>query len=198
MKRLLLLVSLVLIVPMSGLAQTNLSADVPMSGLDQTNLDSLLSQVEAATGKSREWLLQALVDAESQYDQISRIRDADCKNYSGRVKWHGKRLSRVEDLERLLIIETYEDGYVYEEPFKKVEPMSVEERCDGRIHVLGLAAVCSVSLGCNGDIPALLRDPNAIDALVQPDDAHAVWREVERQRIENEKTTNEVTVVYGD
>lgn len=167
MKRLVLIL-------MSTLAWTNLSADVPMSALAQTNLDDLLTQVEAATGKSREWLLQALVDAESQYDQISRIRDADCKNYSGRVKWHGKRLSREEDLERLLIVETYEDGYVYEEPFKKVEPMSVEARIALEKRRQELATERRLS-----QLPEAMR-------------------EVERQRIENEKTTNEVTVVYGD
>ncbi len=163
MKRLLLLVSLVSLVPMSALAQTNLS-----------NLSDLLSQVEEATGKSREWLLQALVDAESQYDQIARIRDADCKTDMGRQKWHGKRLSRVEDLDRLLIVYTYEDGYVFEEPFKKVEPLSVEAR---------------IALEKKRKEAALNRRLSQLPEAM---------RDIERQRLENEQTTNEVTVVYGD
>lgn len=97
----------------------------------------------------------------------------DVKTDSGRAAWHGKRVSWVENTNTLTVVTTYADGTVFEDPFTKVKPRSLEAR-------LALQAK---------------KDKAAQEARLSQ--LPPGLREVERQRLENAAKTNEVNVTFG-
>lgn len=52
----------------------------------------------------------------------------EIRTESGRVAWHGKRISLVEDTNTLTVVTTYADGTKFTEPFEVKKPASLEAR----------------------------------------------------------------------
>ena len=51
---------------------------------------------------------------------IAGVYKREVRSESGRVKWHGARVSRVTDVEAMEYISTYEDGTVFRDPAPKL------------------------------------------------------------------------------
>jgi hypothetical protein len=59
---------------------------------------------------------------------IGRAYSSDMANAAGRVKWHGKVVSTTYDTNKLVKVQTHEDGFVYRAPFSPSRPPSVESQ----------------------------------------------------------------------
>ena len=88
-------------------------------------------------GTTNTWTQADLADA---LGLMNRKYWRDMKTESGRVAWHGTRISTVEDMTNLTQTVTYEDGYVHVEPFRRLRPLTFAEKRKAAAAAARLAA----------------------------------------------------------
>ena len=121
-------------------------------------------------GTTNTWTQADLADA---LGLMNRKYWRDMKTESGRVAWHGTRISTVEDMTNLTQTVTYEDGYVHVEPFRRLRPLTFAERA------------------------ALAEKRKAAAAAARLAAQPPALRAVEEAREAAASVTNTVTVHYG-
>ena len=78
-----------------------------------TSPDAPLVNTLFSDGSTNSWSQADLIAA---LQLMNRKYHRDCQTENGRKAWHGKRLSKIADVEAMESIETYEDGTVFRFP----------------------------------------------------------------------------------
>lgn len=83
----------------------------------------IMAAVEDTTGWTTDELKAGL-------DNLDRLYKNEMKTEAGRKRWHGDIVKSELNEERMVMIETHEDGFVYERPASKVKQLSEAQRIE--------------------------------------------------------------------
>ena len=108
-----------------SLEQTENPSGAESSKLQAESSTNIVAQTLFEDGSTNTW---TQADLQAALGLLNRKYHREVKTEAGRVAWHGKRVSYVENTNTLTVVSTYADGTQFADPFTARAPQSLASR----------------------------------------------------------------------